>query len=117
MGGDMTKKDDFTLSLLTNAEVIAVDQQSSGNRQLFNRNGFIGWIADVPDSKDKYLALFNTTNTTAAVPVDVATLGLGDRASIRDLWKKSDIGVVTGRFAPELPRHGSGLYRVSHNAR
>jgi hypothetical protein len=59
-GGDMTKTDAFTLSLLTNAEVIAVDQASVDNRPLFERNGFIAWVAAVPESRDRYLALFNT---------------------------------------------------------
>jgi alpha-galactosidase len=59
-GGDMTKTDDFTLSLLTNAEVLAVNQSSANNRPLFNHDGLIVWTADVPDSNDKYLAVFNT---------------------------------------------------------
>ena len=58
-GGDMTKMDDFTLSLLTNDEVLAVNQRSSGNRELYHRGDLVAWVADVPDSKDKYLALFN----------------------------------------------------------
>lgn len=58
-GGDMTKMDDFTLSLLTNDEVLAVNQRSSGNRELFHRGSHIAWVADVPDSADKYLAVFN----------------------------------------------------------
>ena len=58
-GGDMTKMDDFTLSLLTNDEVLAVNQNSSGNRELYHRDGLVAWVADVPNSKDKYLALFN----------------------------------------------------------
>ena len=60
MGGDLTKNDAWTLSLLTNTEMLAVNQKSSNNHQLFNRDGFIGWIADVPGSQDKYLGLFNT---------------------------------------------------------
>ncbi len=60
-GGDMTKTDDFTLSLLTNDEVIAVNQRSENNRQLFRTpDGLVAWIADVPGSSDKYVALFNT---------------------------------------------------------
>jgi hypothetical protein len=59
-GGDMTKTDDFTLSLLTNDEVLAVNQSSTNNRPLFNSGGLIAWTADVPDSRDKYLAVFNT---------------------------------------------------------
>jgi len=59
-GGDMTKTDDLTLSLLTNPEVIAVDQSSRDNRPLFDRDGLVAWVASVPDSPDRYLALFNT---------------------------------------------------------
>jgi hypothetical protein len=62
MGGDLTKNDDFTLSLLTNAEMLAVNQNSRGNRQLFNHDGLVAWVADVPNSRDKYLAVFNTRN-------------------------------------------------------
>jgi alpha-galactosidase len=113
MGGDLTKLDGFTLSLLTDPEVIAVDQHSSNNRQIFDRNGLIGWMADAPRSGDKYLALFNTTEGRGKVPVDVLGLGLGKAVRIRDLWKQSDIaGVVMGRFAPEIPAHGAGLYRI-----
>ena len=60
LGGDMTKLDEWTLNLLTNKEVIAVNQQSENNRQLFQDGDFYAWTADVPNSKDKYVALFNT---------------------------------------------------------
>jgi alpha-galactosidase len=116
MGGDLTKLDDFTLSLLTNEEVIAVDQHGSGNRQLFNRVGFIAWTADVPESKEKYLAVFNTTKSAADVPVEVAELGLGRAVKVRDLWQKKNLGSFAGRLAPRLPAHGAGLYRVAADA-
>jgi alpha-galactosidase len=64
-GGDMTKTDDFTLSLLTNDEVLAVNQQSTNNRPLFRRDGLAAWVADVPNSADKYVAVFNTRDRTA----------------------------------------------------
>lgn len=59
MGGHLPKNDAFTLSLLTNDEVLAVNQRSANNRQLFRTNDLIAWVADVPDSPDKYVALFN----------------------------------------------------------
>jgi len=59
-GGDMTKTDDATLALLTNDEVIAVDQNSEDNRPLFARDRLVAWSARVPGSEDRYLALFNT---------------------------------------------------------
>jgi alpha-galactosidase len=121
-GGDMTKMDDFTLSLLTNDEVIAVDQNSTANRQLFRREGMVAWMADVPDSTDKYLALFNISNKPAGqdspaagmkVPVKFAEMGLSGPCKIRDLWTKTDLGQFDEEFSPEINWHGAGLYRVS----
>jgi len=57
-GGDMTQMDDFTLSLLTQPEVIALDQDSRDNRPLFDDDGLIAWAA-TGASGDTYLALFN----------------------------------------------------------
>jgi alpha-galactosidase len=74
-GGDMTKMDDFTLSLLTNDEVLAVNQRSENNRPLFDRDNLIGWTADVPGSADKYVALFNARERIALEPERAAFRG------------------------------------------
>lgn len=126
MGGDMTRNDIFTLSLLTNGEVIAVNQKSSGNRQIFNRDGVVAWAADVPRSRDKYLAVFNTRDPlpsdagssvagkrASTVPVSLRELGLTDRVRVRDLWQKKDLGEFSGEFAPGIAPHGAGLFRIS----
>jgi alpha-galactosidase len=117
-GGDLTQLDPATLSLLTNEEVIRVDQDSSGNRQLFRRDGLVAWTADVPGSPDKYLAVFNTRDPEAGtagvhVPVKWDELGVGGEAKVRDLWRRRDLGDFRGGFAPEIAWHGAGLYRVS----
>ncbi len=62
MGGDLLKNDAFTLSLLSNDEVIEVDQHSVGGHELFHRGDEVAWAADVPGSKDKYLAVFNASD-------------------------------------------------------
>ena len=89
-GGDMTKMDPFTLSLLTNDGVLAVNQHSSNNRPLFDRGGLVVWAADALDATvaapDAYLAVFNRTNAPTAVPVGLAELGLKGAVSARDLW-------------------------------
>jgi hypothetical protein len=64
LGADMTKLNEFTLDLLTNPEVLSVNQKSTNNRQLSNNNDLIVWTADVPDSKDKYVALFNAQDNS-----------------------------------------------------
>jgi len=113
MGGDLTKLDDFTLSLLTNDEVLAVDQTGRNAHQVFNHAGLIAWESDVPDSPDKFFALFNTTDSAAKISVTLAELGLSRPAKVRDLWAQKNLGKVSGDFAAELPPHGAGLYRLS----
>jgi len=118
LGADMTKLDDFTLSLLTNDEVLAVNQTSSGNKELSHRGDAVVWVADVANSKDKYLAVFNapagkTNLATAKIPVRLADVGFSGKLKVRDLWQRKDVGSFSGEFAAELPGHGAGLYRLS----
>lgn len=67
-GGDMTKTDPFTLSLLTNDEVLAVNQRSANNRPLFDHDGLIAWAATDPATGDAYLALFNARDRVRLTP-------------------------------------------------
>ena len=138
LGGNLPKNDDFTLALLTNDEVLAVDQHSANNRQLFNTNSLVAWAADVPGSSAKYVALFNaspapagggrrgggptppTNAPAAAVPdtqprivsVSLADLGFSGTVTVRDLWNHKDLGQMTGTFSQPINSHGAGLYRV-----
>jgi len=114
MGGNMPNNDEFTLLLMTNDEVLAVDQNSTNNRQLFHTNNTVAWIADVPGTKDKYLALFNTASNAEPleVSVSIAELGLRGGVKVRDLWNHKDFGTVTDKFTQSINSHGGGLYRV-----
>lgn len=124
-GGDMTKLDDFTQQMLTNPEVLKVNQESTNNRQLSNDKNRIVWTADVPDSKDKYIAFFNAQSKgddrgsknqvadKASVGVDLKTIGITGKVKVRDLWNHKDIGTFEGNFSQQIAQHGAGLYRVT----
>ena len=70
LGGDMTRLDAFALDLLTNREVLAVNQASTNNRQLSEDDDLIVWAADVPGSSDRYVALFNAQSNDS--PFDLS---------------------------------------------
>lgn len=116
-GGNLPSNDEFTLSLLTNEEVLAVNQNSTGNRELFKRGDHIGWIANVPGSEDKYLALFNLSDSEdpAKISVSFEQLGLSYSCQVKDLWKKRFIGSYENEFAPAIRPHAAGLYRIRAN--
>ena len=122
LGADMTQIDAFTLSLLTNDEVIAVNQYSLHNRQLFRTNDLIAWTADAEGSTNKYLALFNATASPAAISVNLASLGYTNACAIRSLWDQRTwvpsparsrrpflhiAACSTGFPVPRSPCHGS----------
>ena len=114
MGGDLITLDNYTLILLTNREVIQVNQKSENNRQLFRDGDKIAWVADVPGSSDKYLALFYTGDLTASeLTVNLSGLGFNGSCKVRDLWNHTETGTVSGVLKITLPAHGSGLYKVS----
>ena len=118
MGGDLRALDAATLALLTNDEVLAVNQASADNRETFSTDGFVAWRARALQARDFYVALFNRRDTSpdtagASVPFHFAQLGIEGPLRVRDLWERRDLGTVENVFAPVLPCHGAGLYRLS----
>ncbi|WP_431924983.1 alpha-galactosidase [Micromonospora wenchangensis] len=110
-GGNLVENRPAELALMTNSSVLAVDQHSANNRQLTGGTRQV-WVADVPDSGDRYVALFNREGAAATVSVNLAELGIGS-ATATDLWSGAALGTSTGTFGRSLPAHGAGLYRLT----
>jgi alpha-galactosidase len=110
-GGNLVENRPAELALMTNAAVLAVDQKSTDNRQLYGGTNLV-WTANVPGGNDKYVALFNRGGASAPVSVTLADLGFGS-AVVTDLWSGTNLGTASGTFSSTLPSHGSGLYRLS----
>jgi len=64
-GGDLPSNDEFTLALISNKEVLYVNQRSANGKELFRKNDLIAWSADDPKTGDKFLALFNASDQKA----------------------------------------------------
>lgn len=113
LGGDLPSNDDFTLSLITNREVLAVNQTSTGSRELFRRGDQVVWSADLPDTSDKALAVFNLSDDSAeSIKVALGDLGLGGLCTAHDLWTKQELGTVEDTFTCTLRPHAAALYRI-----
>ncbi|MCA9266073.1 MAG: NPCBM/NEW2 domain-containing protein [Planctomycetales bacterium] len=89
-GGDMTKLDQFTLELLTNREVITVNQTSSHGHQLARDGDLIVWAANVPNSRDRYVGLFNAQSALGPVDLDQAKF---KTSPIRGVGKPETVAV------------------------
>ena len=113
-GGNLPDNDDFTLSLMTNDEVLAVDQKSAGGHQLFAKGNQVAWVADVPGSPSKYVAVFNIGDTAQEqVSINWANVGLHGKCVVRDLWARKDLGTVEDGETFRVGPHAAALYRLT----
>ena len=113
MGGDLRHLDEPTLALLTNREVLAVNQASTDNQPHFVQDGMRAWTAKPEEGGGRYLALFNLRAEEREVGVDLRWLGLPRQVNVRDLWSRRDLGTMQDRVAQTIGGHGAGLYRLS----
>jgi hypothetical protein len=119
-GGNLPDNDAFTLSLITNKEVLYVNQHSSGNQQLFNKDGMVAWTATDPKNGDKFLALFNISDPVVPnameekkISVPLGQLGINGSCIVTDLWTGRQVGKFKGEFGQNIKPHASALYRIS----
>lgn len=118
IGANLTRMDAATEALLTNPEVLAVDQDTTGNQPIAeaSQNGnIVMWTAR--EGTDHVLAVFNRSDHPAKVVIaswDKLGNGAGlDKAryQVYDLWQRKNLGLQSG-LQVSLPPHGAGLYRL-----
>lgn len=113
MGGDMPDNSKFVESLLTNQEVIEVNQNSHDAHQLFREGSKIVWTSKHNESNDIYVALFNDGETPVKIEVPFKDLGIKGKVTVRDLWAKKDMGNVQNSLISEVNPHGAMIFRIS----
>jgi alpha-galactosidase len=113
IGCDMTQLDPFTLNLLENDEVLAVDQDPLGKEAVtVAKNGETCVYAKDLEDGSKAVGLFNLGETETRVQINWSDLGLAGKLQVRDLWRQKDIGKFKNSFRATVPRHGVVLVRV-----
>jgi alpha-galactosidase len=113
VGGDLPRADAWTTSLLTNPEVIEVDQHSTGNHVEIGTDKTVVWMADAEQKGVRYVAVFNLSESAETVHSLWSDLGLPSaKYKLRDLWERRDLGSAE-TLSVTLPPHGSVLYRLS----
>lgn len=113
IGADLSKLDAFTLSLLSNDEVIAVDQDPLGHAagRVWSDARREIWARPLTDGT-MAVGLFNRGLHPAQVTVKWAQLGLQGRQPVRDLWQRKDLDAAQDEFTATVPRHGAVLLKV-----
>jgi alpha-galactosidase len=113
IGCDMTQLDEFTLGLLSNDEVLDVDQDPLGRQAVrVARNGTLEVLARDMEDGSKVVGLFNRGTQEQSVAVKWSDLGLSGQQTVRDLWRQQDLGGFTGQFETNVGRHGVVLVKI-----
>jgi alpha-galactosidase len=107
IGCDLEKLDPFTLSLLSNDEVLAIDQDMLGKQvTCVSTNGDFRIYAKDLDGGSKAAGLFNLGEREASITVKWADLHLSGKQMVRDLWRQKDVGNFSDEYTVTVPRHG-----------
>jgi alpha-galactosidase len=116
-GNDLRSMSAAVTTVLTNAEILAVDQDAMGKQGTLvatPQSGLQIWSKPLSGTNVRAVALLNRNASAAPITVNFTQLGLSSgAASVRDLWQHTDLGMFTGGYtAASVPSHGVVVLRV-----
>ena len=137
LGADLERLDPFTVSLLSNDEVLAVDQDALGHAAVqvaasadtmkltgpapYASHGETNsvtlprtqvWAKPMADGSEA-VGLFNLGDMDGPVTVNFTDLKVAGRQRVRDLWRQRNVGAFTGQYTAVVPSHGTVLVKIS----
>jgi hypothetical protein len=111
VGGDIYFMDSNAVSILSNPEVIAVDQSSINPSQVTGGTLQV-WKKVIGSST--YVGVYNLGGSTANITVDWSSVGVSGSAEVRDVDARQDLGAFDGSWtASNVPSHGSRLIKIN----
>jgi alpha-galactosidase len=115
LGCDLDKLDAFTLNLVENPEVLAIDQDSLGKQATLVRNqGNLLLVYARPlEDGSKAVALYNLASKPVRMMVKWDELGISGEHSVRDLWREKDLGRSDDEFSMTVASHSAELVKIS----
>jgi alpha-galactosidase len=113
MGNDLTRMTPYTVEILTNREVIAVDQDPLGKQgfRIAQEGPFEVWMKPMSDGS-KVVGLFNRQRTADQITANFAQIGIAGDATVRDLWLRKEVGTFKDSYSAYVPPHGVVLVRI-----
>ncbi|MGD0949785.1 MAG: glycoside hydrolase family 27 protein [Candidatus Binatia bacterium] len=112
-GTDLTQMKPETIGILTNPEVIAVDQDPAGiqGRRVAEEGPLETWVKPLSDGS-RAVGLFNRAAHNLPMTASFRDIGVPEVARVRDLWARHDMGVLRERVSANVNAHGMVMLRV-----
>jgi alpha-galactosidase len=112
VGAELRDNDEWTLSLLTNPELLRLLKHSYGAKQIMRTEDTVVWASNDEDGS-KYVAFFNTAFCPTEPEVTFMNLGIHGAYKVRDLWAHEDIGILTRRIGAKVNIHGARIFKLT----
>ena len=116
IGCDLRTIPQRTLDIITNKEIIALNQDILGlQAQVVSRQGkqfVVAKMIEKEQGKVRAVALFNGDTIANVMRIDFKDIDLSEKAKLRDLWEQKDLGTFTGYYEVNVPAHGTAMLRV-----
>jgi alpha-galactosidase len=112
-GNDLSKMTPETVALLTNRDVIAVDQDPAGKQgdRVWAEGPIEVWSRTLADGS-KAVGVFNRHPSVMTATVDFKKLGFAGAVKAKDLWQGKDLGASAAPITMKIPGHGVVFLRV-----
>src|SRR5882672_5124801 len=109
----MSQLDDFTINLLTNDEVLAINQDAFAKpaKKVFDKNHLQVWTKELEDGTTA-IGIFNQDDKTNKQNIDFASIKLSPKLKFRDIWRQKELGIFSNSYAASLPSHGVILLKA-----
>jgi len=114
-GTDLSNMSATTKSILTNTDVIAVDQDSRGiqGTKVSDSNGLQVWSKPLAGNGNVAVVLLNRNTSSSNITVNWSNIGISGSASVRDLWSHSNVGSFNGSYTANVAGHGVVMLKIS----
>jgi alpha-galactosidase len=114
LGCDLDKLDEFTKNLVSNDEVLAVNQDALGKQATVasNEGNTLLVYARPLEDGSQAVALYNLGHEPAKVTAKWADLKLSGEHAVRDLWRQKDLGKFANEFSMTVAAHGAEMVKV-----
>lgn len=116
IGAELTKMDDWTLSLLTNNELLALMQEDCQGTQLIRNDQYAIWKNKNHKTGELHVALFNLMDVEEKITVMISdleeNLDGGNTYTLHEIWNKTDVISDTGKIEATVAPHGVTVYKV-----
>lgn len=109
-GGELRLTDNYTLSLVTNPEVINVNQNSEKPLFVYNKGGIAVWQTKIENCTA--VAVFNLSDEEKHYKLSFSDLGIENVRAVRDLWARKDIPKCENDVAVSLKPHSSEFFEI-----